>query len=254
MADTTISHKIGPSASAPSSLSSLGKPVYLELCINTKLRTNVTQLAEIVIVDGMGQQLITTDVELFASIRKAYNSTKRKGLFRIFAFIFRPKDIRYVSFAMHHHRAIIFSNSPKPSLPPAVEVDEKRYHYSGDLVGLEPMHRDFFLMYFRQHKDCDPRGAIFLNRLPKKLGTSMTVLSHKNPHELEPGWGIHIIEGPNKAAIAALYAGLYVLGLIFAVSYNACMGTSDSALTYGLWIATTLAWVALAFHFHFEDQ
>jgi hypothetical protein len=109
-------------------------------------------------------------------------------------------------------------------------------------------------MYFRQHKDCDPRGAIFLNRLPKKLGTSMTVLSHKNPHELEPGWGIYIIEGPNKAAIAALYAGLYVIGLIFAVSYNACMGTSDSALTYGLWIATTLAWVALAFHFHFEDQ
>lgn len=46
------------------------------------------RLAEIVIVDGMGQQLINTDVELFASIRKAYNSTKREGLFRIFSFMF----------------------------------------------------------------------------------------------------------------------------------------------------------------------
>jgi hypothetical protein len=221
MAGTTISHKIGLSASAPSSLSSLGKPVYLELCVNTDLRTQITRLVEIMIVDGMGRQLITTDVELFASISKAYKSTKRKGLLRIFAFMLRPKDIHYVHFAMHYHRAIIFGNPPTPSLPPAVEVDEKRYHYSGHLVGEDPMHRDFFLMYSRQHKDCDPRGAVFLNRLPKKLGTSMTVLSRKNPHELEFGWGIHIIEGPNKAAIATMVSINLIMGFIVTVSYNA---------------------------------
>jgi hypothetical protein len=146
MADTAISHKIGLSASTPSSLSSLGKPVYLELCVNTDLRTQITRLVEIMIFDGMGRQLITADVELFASISKAYKSTKRKGLFRIFAFMLRPKDIHYVHFAAHYHRAIIFGNPPKFSLPPAVEVDEKRYHYSGHLVDEDPMYRDFFLM------------------------------------------------------------------------------------------------------------
>jgi hypothetical protein len=49
------------SASTP--LLSIGKPVYLELCINRSSR--VTQLGEIIIVDGRGQQLINTDLELF---------------------------------------------------------------------------------------------------------------------------------------------------------------------------------------------
>jgi hypothetical protein len=49
--------------SAPVCLQSIGKPVYLELCINRSSR--VTQLGEIIIVDGRGQQLIHTDLELF---------------------------------------------------------------------------------------------------------------------------------------------------------------------------------------------
>jgi hypothetical protein len=49
--------------SAPTTLQSIGKPVYLELCINRSSR--VTQLGEIIIVDGRGKQLINTDLELF---------------------------------------------------------------------------------------------------------------------------------------------------------------------------------------------
>jgi hypothetical protein len=49
--------------SAPVSLLSINKPVYLELCINRSSR--VTQLGEIIIVDGRGKQLINTDLELF---------------------------------------------------------------------------------------------------------------------------------------------------------------------------------------------
>jgi hypothetical protein len=49
------------SASLP--LSSIGKPVYLELCINRS--SNITQLGEIMIVDGRNQRLIRTDLELF---------------------------------------------------------------------------------------------------------------------------------------------------------------------------------------------
>jgi hypothetical protein len=49
--------------SASAFLLSIGKPVYLELCINRSSR--VTQLGEIIIVDGRGRQLINTDLELF---------------------------------------------------------------------------------------------------------------------------------------------------------------------------------------------
>ena len=95
---------------------------------------------------------------------------------------------------------------------------------------------------------------MFLNRLPKKLGTSMTVLSYKNPHELELAWGIHIIEGPNKAALAALFSINLILEFTFAVSYNAYYGLSNCPFVMGLWIASTLATVSAAFHLHFEHQ
>jgi hypothetical protein len=49
--------------SMPLPLSSIGKPVYLELCINRS--SSVTQLGEIIIVDGRNQRLIKTDLELF---------------------------------------------------------------------------------------------------------------------------------------------------------------------------------------------
>jgi hypothetical protein len=244
MADTTLSHKLDPPKSAPSSLSSIGKPVYLELCIKSAPGTE--RLAEITIVDGMGQQLITTDAELFASIRKAYNSTKREGFFRIFAFLFRPDDIHFVEFAMLNQHAIIFGSPPTPSLPPPFEIDEQRYHYSGYDAEQLPMHRDVFYRYYRQRQKCDSRSTLFLDRLPKKLGTSMTVLSQKNPHELECGWGIHIVEGPNKPVLAALVASFLILGVVFIASLNAYMGISGRPFMGGLWFGIVLAWALFA--------
>lgn len=253
MADSTVSQKTGPPTSARPSLSSIGKPVYLELCI--KSAPGRKRLAEIIIVDGMGQQLINTDVELFASIRKAYNSTKREGLFRIFAFMFRPDNIRFVRFGMHIQRACIFGLPKKtPCIPPPVEVDEQRYHYSGHLVEEMPMHPSFFYTYYWQDKRCDPRSAIFLNRLPKKLGTSLAVLSSSNPSGLEMAWGIHIIERPNKAVLAALLASFFVLSSVFAVGLNAYIDVSECPLIKGYWFAVALAWALLAFYFAVKDQ
>jgi hypothetical protein len=59
--------------SAPITLRSIGKPVYLELCVNRSSR--VTQLGEITIVDGRGQQLINTDLELFGKCSSATTLT-----------------------------------------------------------------------------------------------------------------------------------------------------------------------------------
>jgi hypothetical protein len=256
MADTTFSHKLDPPKLAPSSLSSIGKPVYLELCIKSAPGTE--RLAEITIVDGMGQQLINTDAELFASIRKAYNSTKREGLFRIFAFLFWPDDIRYVLFAMHNGRPIIWESAPMhtPSIPPRVEVDEKRYHYSDecDHVFLPPMPRNNLLQYYRQLEKCDPGDAFFLKCLPKKLGASMTVPSKKNPGELECGWGIHIIEGPNTPVLAALYASFLFLGLTVAIGSNTWVGTPGLELMFEFWIVATLPACVLYVAFYYDSK
>lgn len=62
-ASTTPPGTASPAVPAPASLQSIGKPVYLELCINRSSR--ITQLGEIIIVDGRGKQLINTDLELF---------------------------------------------------------------------------------------------------------------------------------------------------------------------------------------------
>jgi len=132
MADHTVPHQACPQLSATQKhtpetphvtyLQRIGKPVYLELCIDASRYT--TLLGEIVIVDGMGQQLIHTDVELFTAIRQKYDSMKRGGLF---PYMFKPTDIQYVLFGVHGGSASIF-RSPL-SLPPQVEVDDKRYHY-----------------------------------------------------------------------------------------------------------------------------
>jgi hypothetical protein len=252
MAYTIVLPKFGPPTLGPSSLPSIGKPVYLELCV--KSGPGTTRLAEITIVDGMGQELITTDLELFASIRKAYNSTKREGPFKIFAFLFRPDDIHFVEFAMLHRRAIIFGSPPTPSLPPDIEVDEKHYHYSGYYSTERlPMHRDVFCQYYRQRQNFDPQSAVFLNRLPKKLGTSMTVLADKNPREFKCGWGMHIVEGPNKPVLAALVTSFLVLGVVFFASLNAYLGISGRPFMGGLWLGIALAWALFALYVHIED-
>ena len=190
MADHTVPHQACPQLSATQKhtpetphvtyLQRIGKPVYLELCIDASRYT--TLLGEIVIVDGMGQQLIHTDVELFTAIRQKYDSMKRGGLF---PYMFKPTDIQYVLFGVHGGSASIF-RSPL-SLPPQVEVDDKRYHYFlGNLVHT-PMARQTFYRYFWQHPWCPPRSTVFIERLPKKLGSSMTALASRNPHELHSG-------------------------------------------------------------------
>jgi hypothetical protein len=90
--------------------------------------------------------------------------------------------------------------------------------------------------------------------LPKKLGTSLAVLSSSNPSGLEMAWGIHIIERPNKAVLAALLASFFVLGSVFAVGLNAYMDVSECPLIKGYWFAVALAWALLAFYFAVKDQ
>jgi hypothetical protein len=96
--------------------------------------------------------------------------------------------------------------------------------------------------------------TMFIDRLLKKLGTSMTVPDSNNPSGLERGGGIQIIEGPNLTALETVMSILLILGFIFAVSYNAYMDIPNSPCKMGLWIVVTLEMVLLAFYFYFENK
>jgi len=96
--------------------------------------------------------------------------------------------------------------------------------------------------------------TMFIDRLLKKLGTSMTVPDSDNPSGLERGGEIQIIERFGMTALATAMSILLILGFIFAVSWNAYMDIPNSPCKMGMWIVVTLEMVLLTFYFHFENQ
>ena len=73
---------------------------------------------------------------------------------------------------------------------------------------LPPIDPKTFFHYFWDHAShAESSGnqafdALFYNRMPKKLGKS--ILIDAKPGTLNLGWGVHIIEGPNKPLLAWL--------------------------------------------------
>lgn len=72
--------------------------------------------------------------------------------------------------------------------------------------------------------------------------------------KLEFGWGIHIIEGPNKPLLAALVAGILVLSFLTSVVYDVCTKNADSGFAIGQWMVGMLSAVLAAVYFHLQEQ
>lgn len=185
------------------------------------------------------------------SIRKKYNELKRKGLF---ALLYRPTDIHYVQFGIQLSAQQTDIYQKPDSLPPRIEVDENRYHYyECPLAPLPPMPTRTFYQYFRGHTpNCASRSTLFSDRLPKKLGTNMTSLASAD--KLEFGWGIHIVEGPNKPLLAALVAAILFLSFLTSVVYDICTKNADSGFAIGQWMVGMLSAVLAAVYFHLQEQ
>lgn len=188
---------------------------------------------------------------IIASIRDKYNSIKRKGLFAI---LYQPCDIHYVQFGTQLSAQQTDIYQKPEALPPDIEVNEKRYHYyECPLTPLPPMPPQTFYQYFRQHApDCASRSTLFSDRLPKKLGASMTL--QNSADKLEFGWGIHIIEGPNKPVLAILVALILALSFATSVIYDVCTGNADSGFAIGQWMVAMLSAVLSAVYFHLQGQ
>lgn len=89
-------------------------------------------------------------------------------------------------------------------------------------------------------------------RLPKKLGESL--VRDIGVNELREGWGIQIIEGPNKVAISWAAMALIVLSFLVSLVYDLCMKGGDSGFAIGQWMVAGLAVGSSAVWFGLEDE
>lgn len=94
-------------------------------------------------------------------------------------------------------------------IPPPEEVYQGLYHYSQcPMQPLPPMPDHIFLHYLdrarrttRSEKNPQAHAEdIFLNRLPKKLGSSIFTTGTGVDATILYGWGVHIVERPSVLA------------------------------------------------------
>ena len=91
---------------------------------------------------------------------------------------------------------------------------------------------------------------IFLNRLPKKIGNRIW---SGNVFE-DFGWGVHVIEGPNKVAFSwALVAGI-VVGFVVSVLYAVIAKTQEQGFGIGQWFMAVVTAVMAALYFQWMEE
>jgi hypothetical protein len=148
------------------------------------------------------------------------------------------------------YRVNFFSKDP---LPPEDALATKRYEYNLQPPVPPPIDSRTFLHYFYNHSAYSgSTSAKYVERLPKKLGESL--VRSLAVDEFREGWGIHIIEGPNKVAIC--WALMFVLVVSFGVSvgYDLIQKVEDSGFAIGQWMVAVLTVALSALYFSLEDE
>ena len=184
--------------------SSSSRPKFLAVCINTGGMYKT--LAEIDV------STTTSDVQLFHSIKKTYQKTR--GFRARFAWLIKPIEVHFVrvvvfqfdrsrnllkhiQFTLWNLRHGYISICDKPRCIPPNDATE--YEYSPrPLEPLPPMPPEILLHYL-DHGEKDLslyRRTVWSPRLCKRLDTR--IIDSGVPTY---GWGIHIIEGPNRQAV-----------------------------------------------------
>lgn len=188
-------------------------------------------------------------------IHGQYQELRRKGIYRL---LYRPTDIQFVLFGVQRAGYLTGIYQKPLSIPPTVEVKEQRYHYyECPLDPLPPIDKNTFFHYFWEHASHPVSSghpgfdSLFLNRMPKKLGDS--VYKQCDPTKLQKGWGVHIIEGPNKPLLAWLATAILVLSFLISLTYDIVAQNKESGFAIGQWMVAVLATALTAMYFHLAD-
>ncbi|KAM0454346.1 hypothetical protein ACHAPV_008425, partial [Trichoderma viride] len=153
---------------------------FLALCINTG--SIYKTLAE------LDMSRINSDGEAFSQMKKAY--IQYRGVRSRLRFLIKPVTVEFVRFTLWNLRRGYVSISDRPSsMPPNTRIDY-------DFVP-PPMPPEVFVHYL-EHGDGDlsPNRYTWLPRLPKRLNNKVMDCG-----EATEGWGIHVVEGPNREVV-----------------------------------------------------
>ncbi|KFY99200.1 hypothetical protein V500_01441 [Pseudogymnoascus sp. VKM F-4518 (FW-2643)] len=175
-------------------------PKYIALCVNTG--GIYKTLAEVEISS------VTSDIQLFRLMKQAYLNAR--GFRTKFTLLIKPVEIHFVHFNLWNLQEGYISICDKPkSIPPK---DTAEYEYMPrPLVPMPPMPSEVFIHYLEHNdRDCSLTKNVWVPRLPKKLNKRMIECDIP-----AYGWGIHIIEGPNRHVVFWMVMAT-VLGSILA--------------------------------------
>ena len=95
-------------------------------------------------------------------------------------------------------------------------------------------------------------GTTMLNRIPKKLGSSIFTQATSGSEVF--GWGIHIVEGPNMAAVCWILTGGLVISFLVSVLYAYISGVADQGFDIGSWLMSVIAAFVTALYFHWKES
>ncbi|KAH7356024.1 hypothetical protein BKA66DRAFT_474359 [Pyrenochaeta sp. MPI-SDFR-AT-0127] len=208
-----------------------------------------TKLTEIQLTtNNPSSSTICTDSHLFRQIHARYTAMRKHTWRRFF---YHPCGIKFVHFGVQTDSHVDFFNTDP--LPTEDVLATKRYEYNLDPPILPPMTSRNFLHYFYKHSSFSHIiDAKWMARLPKKLGESL--VRDIGVNELREGWGIQILEGPNKVVISWAAMALIVLSFLVSLVYDLCMKGGDSGFAIGQWMVAGLAVGLSAVWFGLEDE
>ncbi|KAI8930890.1 hypothetical protein NX059_011905 [Plenodomus lindquistii] len=205
---------------------------------------------------------VATDSELFELIWEEYNTSRGRGLRRLFL---RPRNIHFVEFSISRSKTYGAAIHKKPDeFPPPEELENKRYHYLSPGIR---MPTNLFLHYLHRARSSnwgEHAEDIWLKRLPKKLDEKLLdTLQNQgtingsgtmDDASLAFGWGVHIVDGPNYAALALMLAVGVVVAFIVSGLVVGLAKTQEQGFGIGSFLLAIIACVMAAVYFQLQDQ
>jgi hypothetical protein len=95
----------------------------------------------------------------------------------------------------------------------------------------------------------------WLQRLPKKLWPSLLGAYRNADHTKDVmGWGVHIIEGPNRKAITWLCILLLLISVTVSVLYARLKGDTAAGFGIGAVIVSSGALLMPAFYLQWKEE
>lgn len=76
---------------------------------------------------------------------------------------------------------------------------------------------------------------------------------HVKSQGLMFGWGIHIIEGPNKAVLSCACFLILLSSAIVSITYALAMKTQEQGFGIGQWMVAVLSAALMALYYQWED-